>query len=267
MADFIRMKGAFKKEFSPLDIQDLSFWIDASDLSTLSLSSVSPPTLQVDEWRDKGPNGYDLIQPTTSRKGEFLQNEQNGKNAIGFSESQYLGYFFSSGPNLFGANGDTFTYFIVNKTPLNNSNSQFGFKFYTDLSGTVNGSRFTENVRMASFFSQGPPQNYLVCDSPQTGGRYIKTISSTFFGSYNYNTFQRNGLNVEGFINGSSQGVISVTSTPSNFIGQGVLSVGDIDVFTMSAQEQISEIIIYKRALTYYEMNKVHVYLSNKYNI
>jgi hypothetical protein len=266
MADFIRMNGAFKKEFSPLEIQDLSFWIDASDLSTLSISSISPPTLQVDEWRDKGPNGYDLIQPTTSRKGEFLQNEQNGKNAIGFSDGDYMGNVSTLAQNLFGPNADTFTYFMVNKTPLNNVNAQFGFNFYADLNNTGAPNQGTQSIRTSMYFSNST-QRFFIMDSPINTARYLIGIGAENFGIYNYNSFVRNGTSHEGFINGNSLGTSTISGVIDNALIPKVLSVGEVSNSTPTQQEQIAEIIIYKRSLTTDEINKVHGYLSNKYNI
>jgi hypothetical protein len=266
MAEFIRMNGAFKKSFSPLDIPDLSFWVDASDLNTLSLSSISPPTLQVDEWRDKGPNGYDLIQPTTSRKGQFLQNEQNGKNAIGFSNGDYMGNVSTLAQNLFGPNADTFTYFMVNKTPLNNVNAQWGFNFYADLNNNNAPNQGTECIRCSMYFSSATSFLFIM-DSPINTARYLRNIGSENFGIYNYNSFVRNGTSHEGFINGVSLGTSTIAGVIPNALVPKVLSVGEVSNSVPTQQEQIAEIIIYKRSLTNDEMNRVHVYLSNKYNI
>lgn len=62
------------------EIAPLTLWLDAADLSTLSVG-----TQGVDAWRDKSGKARDAT--TTVRRPAILQNAQNGRPAVNFTAS------------------------------------------------------------------------------------------------------------------------------------------------------------------------------------
>jgi len=76
----------FRVGFNPYDLDNLQYWYDASDFDTIikSLGAVS-------EWKDKGPNGYHLLQPTGVNQPQTGTRKINTLDAIDFDgTSHYL---------------------------------------------------------------------------------------------------------------------------------------------------------------------------------
>jgi hypothetical protein len=61
----------------PTDLPNLLAWYDASETGTITHSGGA-----VSQWDDKGPNGYDLVQPTGSAQPITGVNTLNGLNVL-----------------------------------------------------------------------------------------------------------------------------------------------------------------------------------------
>ncbi len=72
-----RVKVANVPTFSPLDIDGLHLWLDATDLGLSDGDAVGT-------WTDKGPDGYDVTQSTTAKKPVFKTGIINGKSVVRF---------------------------------------------------------------------------------------------------------------------------------------------------------------------------------------
>lgn len=70
--------------FNPLSISPLA-WYDASDTSTLSVSSNL-----VSQWNDKSGNGYNLTQGTGANQPDSGLTTRNGLNVVDFDGSAFM---------------------------------------------------------------------------------------------------------------------------------------------------------------------------------
>lgn len=61
--------------FNPRQIAGLRYWLDASDSSTITIET------GVSEWRDKSGNGFDFVQPDTSKQPAY-SDTFNGRNVV-----------------------------------------------------------------------------------------------------------------------------------------------------------------------------------------
>lgn len=107
--------------FSPADIPNLSLWLDASDLSTITQTGGN-----VSAWADKSGNGYNATQGTGANQPLTQVDTINGKNSItfdGVNDSLSL-----SAGILSVTNGDYTIYFAARKPVTGNGGYAYGFE-------------------------------------------------------------------------------------------------------------------------------------------
>ena len=94
--------------FSPRSIAGCSLWLDAADVSTITLNGTN-----VASWQDKSGNGYSVGQSTLANQPSYSTNRLNGLAGIGLTSSRYL---IQSGSNISNfASSSATTVFIVAK--------------------------------------------------------------------------------------------------------------------------------------------------------
>ena len=91
-ADYLRawrIGAAVDSAWTPADIEGLALWLDASDLSTLSVTNVSGVN-RVTEWRDKSGNGYHALphDGLDSNRPASGTRTLNGLNVVDFNLEQ-----------------------------------------------------------------------------------------------------------------------------------------------------------------------------------
>lgn len=75
----LQWRAGGDEAWSPLDLDDLVAWWDASDLATITESGGS-----VSQWDDKSGNGHHLVQETGSAQPTTGARTQNGRNVLDF---------------------------------------------------------------------------------------------------------------------------------------------------------------------------------------
>jgi hypothetical protein len=91
-----------KRLWSPA-IMRTALWLDANDLSTISVAT------GISEWRDKSGNQRNFTQGTGAVQPSFTPNGLNGRNVLSYNGSQYLTSVSTVGTwnFLHNANGST----------------------------------------------------------------------------------------------------------------------------------------------------------------
>ena len=122
--------------FNPRAIANLALWLDASDPSTITVST------GVSEWRDKSGNGRNFTQGIGNNQPTVRTNGQNSRNTLEFDGSNDT----LTGPAGFSL-GDTHTVVAVVRPDTRKiqgilSGSVNGGLIYGDGSASFSGSKF-----------------------------------------------------------------------------------------------------------------------------
>jgi len=89
---------------SPLLLANMNWFLDATALNTITAVSTN-----VSNWNDRGPNGYNAVQPTTARTPRSGVTLVNGNNSMAFNGSKVMMV-----PTYTGiGTGDKSVYFIM----------------------------------------------------------------------------------------------------------------------------------------------------------
>jgi hypothetical protein len=234
--------------FDPRTVGGCTLWLDGADSSTLFQDSggTTPVTAtgqSIGQWRDKSGNNNNLTQATSGNRPVY-----NVSNIITFNgSSQFLTI---PNPNTLVAN-TSFSIFAVERRQR-----ALGNTFFLAGSGTgtntnlVIGYQSEPRMRFAFYF------NDLDYNSVPT---YDATNEPTRLWTFNYNspgrTIHLYGLNVA-----------SDTNT-SNLTSWNGAELGRFSVGNTYYQGNISEILIYKPALTTAQRQQVEGYLAWKWGL
>jgi hypothetical protein len=231
----------FYPAFTPLQISNCVTWLDAADISGLTLSGSN-----VTSWIDKSGNGNSCSQATASNQPTYLSTDRS----VNFNISNFL---------------------VSTYTPLVSNGSISIFAAFTP---TAVGTR--ENTM---FGTSGTAQGNLaiVTNQQSTHGNFGINSASRGFGSFTVRTtFSNltsvglitisNGTNIA-YANGGSAAA-SVTLTFSNapfviggYFGASTLFTGD------SYIGKVHEVLLYNRIVTTSERYRIEGYLANKWNV
>jgi len=220
------------KQFSPKDLQGLALWLKADAGVTLSGSDVIA-------WADQSGNGRNA---SAYNNPQLITNQINGKPVIDFNASQY---FTSDNQNL---NNNSSIFFVVK------SRGDHGIIFSTsDYEGLV----FALTANPNNSFSVGISNLFEIAnDGADNGNNWM--IGSTIRSNNLTSIIYKNGTQVA---NGDYD-TSSLNPTAPLIIGTDA----DLNSY-WNLDGQIAEIIIYNRALTISERQKVEAYLNTKYAI
>jgi len=218
--------------FSPISVNGLAAWYDAADSSTLSVSAGN-----ISQWEDKSGHLRHVSQSTGSRQP--AHDTQN--NLVAFNADQYL---FSAQLNF---NLQNLTFFTVGK--VRGISAWGNYVFTQGPDGTFWGLRWNgdaANLKPGfkilgnnNAFSQAVmlDTDYLIA------GRFDNSADTT-----------------EGYVNGVRYlNNISAAGNPGSnnqfFIGQNNQGL------------DVHEILIFDRALSDQEINKIGLYLADKWGV
>ncbi len=235
--------------FTPTSVPGIALWLDAADASTI----VGTASL-VNEWKDKSGNGLNAtknndVAPTYSSTGF-----NNGLPGVLFNGSTTRLHTPSISPTpVLSSNGtDTTIFAVVNwvggvngiALGLDTTGNTFAFYVPWTYPSTVNGNIFAD-------LGSGARIGYDTVFAPASAP-YVFSVT-------------RSGVNGSIYVNGnihvSSTTLAGTIGTTTQTLGIGSASPADSRVFN----SYIGEILIYNRALTTAEREKVEGYLAWKW--
>jgi hypothetical protein len=160
---FSTNSGYFIEEAAtpPID-PSLIFWLDASDLSSFTLSAGS----KVEGWNDKSGNGNDLIELNEPQRPLYAPTGWDGtRPCVSFSTGVKL-----TGDPLSEISDGSFTFFIVFNTPVGTAGPLISF-----TTGFIVGDGYFSNFNNSSYYYPGG--NAWMTGPPVT----VKTVLSSVF--------------------------------------------------------------------------------------
>ena len=248
--------------FVPTSISGCALWLDAADASRITRTGVN-----VSGWRDKSGNGVDMVYDTTTA-GPLIYNSAgfNNSPSITFSTSASgrSALVRSSGISLSGT-ASLSIYTVLNPS----TNSALFPRILSFLSGddfsggTSSGFNIglTNPTGTASLILRKPPDSFTY----SVGLANTNVISSVIFNSnVSQNAavpLNRNGISING------NAFETVSGSGSNFRDYSLFRIGggpnSGDIFSGN----ISEILIFRRALTLPEHQQIEGYLAWKWGL
>ncbi len=242
---------------TPNIIPNLALWLDANDDASFSFDAYSGV---VNSWTDKSANArvFTPVSATlTSKPTRVRKRNWNNKTVLCHSLSGTTGMgssAFDIASN-FAANGTDITVFIVAHCDDANPvmNPEFNTVYYHYTTGAI-GHYFRFND------SSGNVTNICLSTYPVINGsnaNYVKGEKII--------RLQRNGTTHSSFINGAQELVVTATPTPivSTVTPMYVLCQQSIGGGGMVGD--LAELIMYARALSTTECQKIENYLTAKW--
>ena len=223
--------------FSPRNISGLTLWLDAADISTLTVSGSN-----VSSWRDKSGNNNNATQPTLANQptiGTLL----NGLNVLDFTGTQP--YF--SFPTISFTNITVFTIFRNTTLRAYCSPLFIGpfFFFFTDGAGNNLYGTGRLGINGEGIISQAA--------AGITTTNYLLYSLNLTVGGTDIVNFYINGRNTANF-NGSASG------------GRSYYQVGSTDSVGATTGF-IAEILVYNGVLNNSQRQQVEGYLAHKWGL
>ena len=214
--------------------QGCLMWLDGADDSVFTYSSGT----SVSEWRDKSGNNNHV----SNSNGTYQPSRNvtiNSKSAVNFSDDSL------QATNVFSSTATSYTKIAVvyqtSNTAGNVISSNTGHAFWFQSSSYVklyhNGNFVTSSISL--------PNN--------TAGIISGTVQ--------YNS--SSSASGEVFVNGASGGTGTTSNASINSTTVQIGSFGGANYFI----GYIAEVLVYDRVLSSTELDKVHNYLQNKWNI
>jgi len=228
--------NASRSQFLPDEFSGLSLWLKADAGVSLSGSNVTA-------WADQSGNGNNA---TMFNNPQLTTNELNSKPVISFDGSTNYGSF----PVSLGTSSKTI--FIVGKYN-NTERAQEGFI------ALENNGTFDLGYVFRDAYSQ--QTNYYFNDGTygQAAAPTFTSVANYHIATVNHSLGSDSTMGINGVLgSGSAVGVAPVSG--------GVIAIRNLS-FDDYASIKIAEIIIYNRALTTAECQRVETYLASKYAI
>lgn len=234
-----------------------TFWIDAADASTLTLTNGN-----VSSWASKTHVPYSLTQDTATAQPRYVANAINGYGAVRFDGAQFMqgaGAQFMRGANTFPLTGNVATAFMVGT--LNQSAGWYGRGF--SFQATVDNSTYA-TATSALFFAQTGQSSQAVGTWRSTGGQ-PRSNASVLYGNTFVLSAVLNGANAVMY-NASVQGPTSLATT-GTFGGVGRLAIGSDGTLDPSDWWNgfVAEVMLFPAELTTSERQYVEGYLAWKW--
>ena len=243
--DFDDDFAAAGASFSPLDIANCELWLDASDVSTLTMDGTA-----VTNFNDKSVNDYNFHSASTATAPTTLASGMNGRRSLVFNGvNQTL-----RGPDL-GLNASDITVFCVIHCPVVSTAAKYQmvFCFNQHNTGLWGGRLITATKAFQVFNNSGYAS--LTSSMPyNSAADYLMSIvkdTGTSLKLYQDGVFLASGSNFAAYSAGVSQigHMDSGLATAAYFVGQ------------------INEFIVYSSALSDSDRAEVETYLKNKWDI
>ena len=224
---------------TPITITNLQLWLDASDFSTLTITSGN-----VFQWNDK--SGLNYHATIYNGSATYVSNGFNSLPAVQLNASGF------SAPSPSGTFSNGITFFVVfqkNGASIGQANE-----------GIINKS---SNNYPAPFDGYGIYR--LV--SNNTGYMNINNSSFDISTATGYNLLSTtiNSTNWNEFVNGSSTATINYSTTFLDY--SSYIYIGSRADKSISFRGVVSEVIVYNRVLTTIERQRIEGYLAKKWNI
>jgi len=214
--------------FSPLDISNIVFWVDANDEN-----SVDESVGGVSEWRDQSSNNNHIIQGVSSRRPSY--NDSVTPHFILFNGTTDL-----MGLNSASQRGQPNTFFMVARA-VDNSGTQVIF----DSAGTSRAQVFSDS---GGVWTMG-------ADVPVSTGKSSNTnknILTPIFDKFNSRFY----------VNGGSSNIFNVgTDVTFGFL---LATATEIENF---ANYEFYDILFYSRLLTLQELNDLGEFFADKHSL
>jgi len=239
--------------FKPDKISSLSFWLDASDSSTITQTSN-----QVSQWNDKSSKGYNVSQATSANMPLTNQSTKNGLNVIYFDGVNDL---------------------LVNTTNslMNNINGYSAFVVVSDFTTSGVTSRIFQKDT-ASVGASWLSFRRLVANGKlwslvtrRLSTDTAVTFESTTNANSNYNLQSSIGDFLTGVItlrvNKVQEATGTTTTGTTNSVTGAAISIGALVTPLQFANANIAEIVIYERTLSTQEIQNVENYLTSKWGL
>jgi hypothetical protein len=219
--------------FKPTAITNLSVWYDASDSSTLSLTSSL-----VTQMSDKSGNGVTLAAPSAASPPALVSSEINGLPVLAFGGSQYL---FATGG--FPTNSD---YTIACVVDFTGSSNNYILSSYAP-SGTAHAFSGAAGTSPSIY------QSGFVAGGPSTGSVPFVAVATSQTGTGDAAIYVNGGS--------ASSGIAanSIVTDESLEIG-GYAGAGGLSGY-------VGEILIYHAVLSTAERQFVEAYLACKWGL
>jgi hypothetical protein len=222
--------------FSPLTIPGCQLWLDAADITTITLGT----GLSVASWRDKA-NNYSVANSSVANRPVYSQGTIRFD---GVTSSSYLDI-----PTL-TIGSSTFSIFFVIRNTGPSSGNAYAPHFFWPLSG--NGSGALSMTGWLSTNIQGINAN--ITTTLLKNQYYL--ISYTFGVTTNVEQLYVNGTSVGTYSKGSAY------ASSLYRIGAINSTLGDL-----TFDGNIAEIIVYNTALTTTQRQQIEGYLSKKWGL
>jgi hypothetical protein len=229
--------------FDPRRISGLTGWWDASDAATITLNGTT-----VSEWRDKSGASRHLTQSTAANQPTYLSSGLGSKPSVRLAQAVTNRMNTSA---LMDELGDDSSQLVTVFAVVRGSGATVGHKTFGEVD---NGGGFGFYHRFAdgvAYFDAGDESTARVsasiADLFSPGGLWVG---------------RRSGAQVDQWINGTLRGTRSNASgslrTASNIFGIAGTTAGTV---------AYSEIVIYKRALSTSERQRLQEYVAKKYGL
>ncbi len=216
-----------RRRFCPPDIGLLKVWLDAADVSTITLNGG-----KVSQWNDKSGNGNHETQGTDAARPTYVAGALNHKPALRFSGAQNMDKVFT------GSLAQPNTIFAVYKYDAAGAGAQ---RLFDASAGLV-------QVNTA-----------LVINA---GGSSVTLVNPYTRGSYEILAAVVNGAASSGYVNG----VLKASGNPgTNTMTR--LKIGSSGANTEYLQGDIAEIVVYNAAVPSCERVCVERYLAGKWGV
>ena len=241
--------------FNPRSISNLGLWLDASADSSLTFNATT-----VSEWRDLSGNGRHMEQGTAVAQPIATTRTQNGRRVLDFQGAQFM---------------------LGNSASLNALRDKPGGTGF--IVCKLDGAALQQALFFAAISGSNALARYLMDNNPassswRVGGRRLDSDS---FGSVTLNASVDTNSNVltgvldcansDAFLyeNGSLLGSNTSFQTDGNTsdTDSGAVSIGAAAGGSAFLNGFIGEVILYQRALSDAERQRVERYLGVKWGI
>lgn len=221
--------GSTSTEETPKSLSGLTFWLDADAPSTIAQAT------GVSQWSDKSASNNNVVQATGSKQPSYVQNILNGKPVVRFtaasSQTMTTSTNFASPVSVI---------YVSRQTGGGNSRM---------LSGLANNwlLGYWNGCHQQAYFEGWVTSS---CGTPaSTTSWYIQSVVET--GSLS--TYYEDGTQIASNANG--------VAGPNGFSLNGYLGTSEF------SNGDIAEIVVYNRALSTAEREKIEGYLANKWGL
>ncbi len=241
--------------FKPERVSGMAIWLDANDKGTLFTGSdcttggMPANNATIGCWKDKSGNSMDFTQTNPASQPKYATNIVNNNNVIDFSEGGYFTSASQVSRNQFiSTNGDETTIFFVSKQ-IDGGGVLFNW------ATTQNSNRIGIEIigKLQSFYFPNDSTGKLSGSSDVTTDNHVTTLRRDKF--------------TQSIYMDSSLYASQASPTLSMQNGTSNISLGSYGGSNTLWRGKLAEIMVYKRALSKTERNKVEEYLADKWGI